>query len=116
MSLAPFAPSIHLKDEGDSLTARFVGLKSLTEEHSELLDREFDSLASEQRKVRLDFVAVEYLTSLPMGKVLKLHQRLLSTGGSLSLVNLKPLVAQAFKVTRLDKVLNIENQTRPLSA
>jgi anti-anti-sigma factor len=93
-----------------------VGLKSLTEEHSELLDREFDSLASEPRNITLDFVSVDYLTSLPMSKVLKLHQRLRSGGGRLNLVNLKPLVVHAFKLTRLDKVLNIENQTRPLSA
>lgn len=109
MSCTSSAPSIQILKEGEAVTARFVGLQSLTEEHSELLDQEFGSLASDPRKVTLDLVEVNYLTSLPMSKVIRLHRQLHSGGGSLTLVNLNPQVARAFKVTRLDKVLRIQD-------
>jgi anti-anti-sigma factor len=108
MSHSAPAPSLHIVEAGNSITARFVGLRSLTEENVDLLDREFAALADRKgSNVALDFIAIDYLTSIIVSKLLVLHRQVRAGEGQLTLMNLKPFVRQVFKVARLDQVLNI---------
>jgi len=118
MSYIPSAPSIHAVEDGNSVAARFVGLKSLTEENVEFLEREFAALVANRKglNVSLDFVAIDYLTSIVVAKLLVLHHQIRSAEGQLTLVGLKPMVLQIFKIAQLDRVLNIQTASTALSA
>ena len=61
-------------------------------------------------EVRLDFAAVEYVSSTGLGQLLVLHKRLRAAGGRLSLCNVRPAVYEVFAVTRLTGVFNVRPQ------
>jgi len=58
-------------------------------------------------EVRLDFGAVEYVESRELGALVLLNRRARDAGGRLALVDVRPLVAAVFEVTRLDTILDI---------
>jgi anti-anti-sigma factor len=64
--------------------------------------------ATGQGELRLDFTQVAYLDSSALAALVMLQRRLNQTEGSLVLEKLAPYLAELFKLTRLDTVLNIE--------
>jgi anti-sigma B factor antagonist len=69
-------------------------------------------LADEQGRHRLclDLGELPYLTSMWLGKLVALHQKVRSRGGRLILVNVPAPVYEVFSVTQLDRVLDIRPQ------
>lgn len=57
-------------------------------------------------ELHLDFSAVTYLSSVVLGKLLALHQRVTSEGGRFVLTHVDALY-HVFNVARLDKLLEI---------
>jgi anti-anti-sigma factor len=57
-------------------------------------------------ELHLDFSAVTYLSSVVLGKLLSLHQRVTGEGGRFVLTNVDALY-HVFNVARLDKLLDI---------
>jgi len=55
----------------------------------------------------LDFTNVEYLSSVELGTLIKLHMKLKATGGRLTLFNLSADVFEAFAISRLQTLLGI---------
>jgi anti-sigma B factor antagonist len=55
----------------------------------------------------LDFTNVEFITSVELGTLINLHQRMKESGGRLTLFNLNLEVFEVFAVTRLDTLLGI---------
>jgi anti-anti-sigma factor len=58
-------------------------------------------------EVRLDFGAVEYVESGELGALVVLNRQARDAGGRLALVDVRPLVAAVFEVTRLDTILDV---------
>lgn len=86
------------------------------QESSILDDRNIQALADElfdivDRHTKIDlllnFEAVEYLSSAVLGKLIALHKKVATEKGRLKLCAIKANILEVFKVTRLDKVLEI---------
>jgi anti-anti-sigma factor len=87
-----------------TLPARRFGepiVHALGEELAGLADR----LSSGQ--LYLDLSRVESISALGLGKLVALHKKLQTRGGSLALLNPQPLVHEALEATRLVKLLDV---------
>ena len=58
-------------------------------------------------EARLDLGAVEYVESWELGALILLNRKVREAGGRLTLVDVRPLVAAVFEVTRLDTILDV---------
>jgi anti-sigma B factor antagonist len=58
--------------------------------------------------VLLDFTRVTRFSSAALGMVVELHQHLRNRNGHLCLANVSAQIAEVFRITRLDQVLNIQ--------
>ena len=94
---------------GDRTTARFANLTSLNEYFADQLGKQLLALADAPgtRFVTLDLGNVEYVTSTVLGHLVALHKRLQTSGGRLSLDNVRPAVQEILRVTQLDQVLGV---------
>ncbi len=59
-------------------------------------------------KLLLNFSEVEFLSSSFLGTLVKVHKRMQEQNGELTLINIAPKIMKVFKITQLNKVLNIE--------
>src|SRR5688572_23116567 len=59
----------------------------------------------------LDFSNVEHLSSAALGMLITLHKQLADKRGQLVLANIHPQIFEVFKITRLNKLFNIQNTT-----
>lgn len=94
---------------GDRTTARFAHLTSLNEYFADQVGKQLLALADAPgtRFVTLDLGNVEYVTSTVLGHLVALHKRLQTSGGRLSLDNVRPAVQEILRVTQLDHVLGV---------
>ncbi len=58
----------------------------------------------------LDFGNVNFMSSLGLALLLKIHKRLAASGRRLAVVNLRPHIYELFSVTRLDTVLDVRQR------
>jgi anti-anti-sigma factor len=101
---------------GDTTVVRFTGDKVfLDEEAARFLSEQLVALAdgSIQDTLFLDFASVEYLSSLMLGTLLRLHRKLKEAGRQLTLGNLRPDVYEVFEVTRLTLLLDVRRGSPP---
>jgi anti-sigma B factor antagonist len=109
----PPARRFKVKNVEDVSVVAFVA-RRITE--TEDIDATFGQLqrvvdGSEAGKVVLNFRKVEFLSSAVLGKLITLHKTLQSTGGRLVLCRIAPALLEVFKLTKLDRVLNIKEDT-----
>jgi anti-anti-sigma factor len=66
----------------------------------------------------LDFTNVEYITSVELGTLIRLHKQVRASGGRLTLFNLPADVYEVFTTTRLQTFMGIcrEDETPPPGA
>ena len=64
--------------------------------------------SGKHEKLLLNFSEVEFLSSSFLGTLVKVHKRMREKNGELTLTNIAPPILKVFKITQLDKVLNIE--------
>jgi anti-sigma B factor antagonist len=73
------------------------------------LGRLIDSVAMRPgRRMVIDFSEVEYLASSVLAKLINLKKRLGRGGGRLGLQHVHPDLVEVFRVTRLDRVFDLE--------
>ena len=103
--------SVTLKTESDGeiLTIGFAQARISDEIVTEHLHRELIELvlACQEPKILLDFQGVRFLASAALGVVIRLQKRCRETGRGLKLCRLSAEVRQVFKVTNLEKILDI---------
>ena len=59
------------------------------------------------RRVILNFLGLQHLTSLALGELIRLHKRLAESGGELCLADIDPRIYEVFTITRLDRLFKI---------
>lgn len=64
----------------------------------------------EASSIVLDFDLVEYMSSAGLRQVLATHKKAKSLGASFSVVNVCPAVMSIFKMTNIDKKLDIKTK------
>ncbi len=68
-------------------------------------------------KILLDFSAVDFLTSMVLGSLVKLHEKMKAHGSMLKLSNIKPHLSAVFTVSKIDRLLKIyKDRTDALKA
>ncbi len=67
--------------------------------------------ASTESRIVLDFSKVQFMASSMLGKLVAVHKKIKSFKAKLKLANLTPEILEVFKITRLDKVFDIEKDT-----
>ena len=59
------------------------------------------------RRIVLSFLGVQHLTSLVLGKLIHVHKRLAESGGEIRLADIHPQILEVFRITHLDRLLEI---------
>jgi anti-anti-sigma factor len=65
-----------------------------------------------ERRLRLDFSNVQFVTAAVLGKITDLYSALQTAGGAVVLANVQPAVYEIFGVARLTEVLDIRPQSK----
>lgn len=90
--------------ENGNLTFKLEGW--LDTVSSPLLGEKVEAVA-EASSLVLDFDLVEYMSSAGLRQVIATHKKAKSLGASFSVVNVCPAVMSIFKMTNIDKKLDI---------
>lgn len=90
--------------ENGNLTFKLEGW--LDTASSPLLGEKVEAVA-EASSLVLDFDLVEYMSSAGLRQVIATHKKAKSLGASFSVVNVCPAVMSIFKMTNIDKKLDI---------
>jgi anti-sigma B factor antagonist len=101
---------LDLKDAGEVLVVRFKQASILDQLVIDQIGREFDQAgleASGNRKLLLDFHAVEFMSSAMLGKLIQLHKRCKTDKIKFKLCSLGKNPLDVFKITKLDKLFEI---------
>jgi anti-anti-sigma factor len=103
-------PRLDVSRDGQQTVVRFVNCSALNEYSADQVGRQLLAVAdgSPGQRVTLDLSQVEYLTSTVLSHLVRLHKRLLATGGHLAVANPRPAVRDVFRVTMLDQVLDVQ--------
>lgn len=100
-----------LKDAGEVLVVGFKQASILDQAIIDAIGGELDQAALEasgNRKMLLDFNAVEYMSSAMLGKLIKLHKRCKNDKIKLKLCSIAKNPLDVFKITNLDKLFEIQ--------
>ena len=102
-------PRITFEDIGDVTVVKFTDKKILEEQAIQNIGDDLFKLVDElgRKKLLLDFVTVEFLSSAALGKLIRLHQRMTQVGGKVVLCHIAKDILTVFKLTKLDKMLTI---------
>lgn len=63
-------------------------------------------------KMVINFDSVEYLSSAVLGKLMAIHKKISEGKGKVVLCGIVPDVLEVFKITKLDKLFNIESDLK----
>jgi anti-anti-sigma factor len=103
-------PRLDVSRDGNRALVRFLDCTSLSEYTADKVGQQLLALADAQagQQVTLDLAPIEYLTSTVLSHLVRLHKRLLASGGRMTLENIRPAVRDVFRVTLLDRVFHIQ--------
>ncbi len=95
----------------DILTIRLADERLVEPEH---LKRLFDDLITllgktDERQVVLDFTPVKFMASAMLGKLVALQKKCDEFQAKLKLCGVSPDIMQVFKITKLNKVFDIQS-------
>jgi anti-sigma B factor antagonist len=99
-----------IHDKGDVVVASFATAKIMDRESIEQIEKEFQAVMGQvasKGKLLLDFSPVEFISSMMIGMIVRLHSRCKREGISLKLCGLSSNLMEVFRVTCLRKVMEI---------
>jgi anti-anti-sigma factor len=97
--------------EGDVAVACLMDARILDETNVQALHKELEDVVAKKYilKLVLDFKNVTHLSSAVIGKIIALHKQMAKEKGVLKLCGLNTVIRQVFKVTKVDKVIEIHD-------
>ena len=101
--------SIKKRLAGDKLTLELTG--SFDAVTSKNFDEEFALAVPGKREVSLEFSGVEYLSSAGLRSLLMAKKLTVQAGGSLKVVNPRPVIMEVFQVTKFTDLIEIVEGT-----
>lgn len=102
---------VEVAQKGDVTIVRFLESKILDESNiAQIGDRLFRLVDNDGcRKLVLNFDKVEYLSSAALGKLITLDKKVKAQAGRMKLCHIKEGIYEVFKITRLNKVFDIQD-------
>jgi anti-sigma B factor antagonist len=112
MSSQPRQRRLTIEDIGDVTVVHFSDRKIVDAQLIQNIGDELNSLVEGdgRRKVLLNFGNVEYLSSTALGILISLNKKLKAFGGRLILCDIDPRIYEVFKITKLDRLLTIQQE------
>ncbi len=101
---------LELKDAGEVLVVSFKQTSILDQGTIDQIGRELEQAqleASGNRKLLLNFAAIDFMSSAMLGKLIQLQKRCKNDKIKLKLSGLTRNTLEVFKITRLDKLFEI---------
>ncbi len=101
---------LNVSEVGDVTVVHFVDRKILDEANIQELGQELFELVEQQGKqnLLLNFSTVEFLSSAALGKLITLDKKVKSHSGRLKFSNIRPEIYEVFKITKLNKLFDIQ--------
>jgi anti-sigma B factor antagonist len=105
--------SLKSEQKEDILVVYFTDAKILDEARiqqigKELMEKGDESGKSESKKMLLNFQGVQFMSSAMIGKLVLLNKKSKAAGLTLKFCAISPNVLEVFKITRLNKVFDIQ--------
>jgi anti-sigma B factor antagonist len=101
---------LNIVERQDVVMVTFNNVKILDESIIRQIGGEFENLTTEaaaERKLLLNFDRVTFMSSAMIGQIMKLYKQTKADGIALKLCSIDPTILEVFKITRLDKLLDI---------
>ena len=105
--------SLKSEQKEDILCVYFTDAKILDEARiqqigKELVEKAVAAAGSESKKMLVNFQGVQFMSSAMIGKLVLLNKKSKTDKVDLKLCNITPNVLEVFKITRLNKVFDIQ--------
>ncbi len=103
--------SLNSAEVEDVLVVSFADAKILDEARIQQIGKELMELtanAKASQKMVLNFQGVQFMSSAMIGKLVLLNKKAKAEKINLKLCNITPNVLEVFRITRLDKVFDIQ--------
>ena len=102
---------VMMTTEGDVAVVSILESRILDESNVQAMYGEIETIISKRYvlKMVIDFKEVTHLSSAVIGKIIALHKKLAAEKGQLKLSGLNPVIRQVFKVTKVDKIIEIHD-------
>lgn len=106
-------PKLKVRAQNDLCIVEFEDRKILEEHIINQIGEQLGEIAENEAhpKLLLDFRNVEHLSSAALGMLITLNKQLSERQGRLVLANIHPQIYEVFKITRLNKLFNIQSST-----
>jgi len=107
--------SLKSEQKEDILCVYFTDAKILDEARiqqigKELVEKATAAAGSESKKMLVNFQGVQFMSSAMIGKLVLLNKKSKTDKVDLKLCNITPNVLEVFKITRLNKVFDIQGE------
>ena len=98
--------TVETESRGDVMVVHLSG--QITEIGSDQISNRLDELFEQGvSKLVFDFTGVSFMSSTGLGQIMRAYRTACGNGGFVKIVNPQPLIADVFRVTKLDKLLGI---------
>lgn len=106
-------PNLKVQRRNDLCFVEFEDRKILEEHVINQIGERLGEIVEEESdpKLLLDFRNVEHLSSAALGMLITLNKQIGERQGRLVLANIHPQIYEVFKITRLNKLFNIQSST-----
>jgi anti-sigma B factor antagonist len=101
---------LDIEDKDDVVVVTFKQARITDEGSIQQIGDEFKTLTMEaaaDKKLLLNFQRVEHMSSSMIGQIVKLHKQCNNDKIKLKLCSISPNIVEIFRITRLDKLLDI---------
>ena len=101
---------IDVEEVGDVTIATFVDKKILDENNIQQIGSQLFALVEQEgrKRVILDFLNVEYLSSAALGKLITMDKKVKANSGKLRLCSIRKDIYEVFAITKLNKLFDIK--------
>lgn len=99
--------------EGDVAVVSFIDARILDESSVKAIGNELEDLITKRYllKMILDFSKVSHLSSAVIGKIIAVYKKMKAEKGEIKLCGLNPVIREVFKVTQVDKMIEVQKDT-----
>ncbi len=104
-------PNLRIRQQGKVRVVEFEDRKILEELIIAQIGEQLSELVQAEPEPRLvlDFRKVEHLSSAALGVLITLSKQVNERNGKLALANIQPQIYEVFRITRLNKLLDIHS-------
>jgi anti-sigma B factor antagonist len=115
MPSASDRPNLKIEQTGAGTMVHLIGCGSLNEQSTPAVEEQLLSLAGEVGATHLlvDLSKVHYMSSIALGMLIGLRQKMRAYSGQLTLLGVSPEIFELFDATRLTRLLNVHRDEKP---